>query len=51
VPPETVRSIAPFEPPKHNTLVTDTEGFKAVGCVTVAEMVAVQLLASVAVTV
>jgi len=46
-----VRSIAPFEPPKHNTLVIVRLKFRAVGWVTVAETVTVQLLASVMVTV
>jgi len=51
VPPETDKSIAPSLPPKHLTLVTETEGTSTVGWVTVAEIVAVQLFASVTVTV
>jgi len=43
--------MAPFEPPKQETWVTDTEGFSTVGCVTVAEIVVVQLFVSVMVTV
>ena len=47
-----VIEAAPFEPPKHETFVWDA-GVKeiAVGCVIVAEAVAVQLFASVTVTV
>jgi Ni,Fe-hydrogenase III component G len=51
VPPLTVKSIAPVDPPLQATLVTDVERFNAVGCVIVALVVAVQRFASVTVTV
>jgi hypothetical protein len=50
VPPETVKSAAPVELPKHNTFVCDVLALSAAGCVIVTEAVAVQALASVTVT-
>jgi hypothetical protein len=51
-PPDALTVALPFEPPKQETLVwDDAVTDKAVGCVTVKLLVAVQLFASVTVTV
>ena len=51
MPPVTVKSIAPVDAPLHKIFVTVVDKFNAVGCVMVADVVAVHEFASVTVTV